>query len=95
MEMRVQDVREGLAESFDGSSRGRIVTGRREHIFEQRRQFIMDCMPGALVAKNPSVDGAMAGVGDFLRDLVKTFEKTEKEKLRKKFQKAKDKLHFI
>ena len=55
----------------------------------------MDCMPGALVAKNPSVDGAMAGVGDFLRDLAKTFEKTEKEKLRKKFQKAKDKLHFI
>jgi len=90
-----RDVQEGLAENFDGSIRGRIITGSRDIIFQQRKQQILDCVPGALMAKCLTVDGAYAKRGDFLRELAKEMDKADKENLTKKLQKAKDKLHFI
>ncbi len=89
------DMKEGLPEIFDGSLRGRIVTGSREVMFQRRKQQILDCVPGALMAKCLTVDGAYAKRGDFLRDLAKEMDKADKEELSKKLKKAKDGLHFI
>lgn len=88
-------MKQGLAENFDGSIRGRIVTGSREIIFQRRKQQILDCVPGALMAKCLTVNGAYKVRGDFLRDLAKEMDKADKETTFKKLQKAKDKLHFF
>ena len=47
------------------------------------------------MAKYTTVDGGYAKRGDFLRDLANEMDRADKTKLIKKFQKAKDKLHFI
>jgi hypothetical protein len=89
------DMKDGLAENFDGSVRGHIIGGSRETIFQQRKQQILDCVPGALIAKCLTIDGAYAKRGDFLRDLAKEMDRADRDKLVKKLQKAKDKLYFF
>lgn len=90
-----RDLKEGLADNFTGAVRGRIITGSREVIFQQRRKQILDCVPGALMASCPNIDGAYGKRGQLLRDLANEMDRADKKKLTKKLQKAKDRLHFI
>ena len=90
-----QDLTEGLAENFDGSLRGRIITGSRDQIYLQRKKQILDCVPGALMARWPTVAGGYAKRGDLLRELGKEMDRADKDELAKKLQKAKDRLHFM
>ena len=91
----VQDVKEGLVENFDGSIRGRVVVGKREQIFMQRKKQILDCVPGALMASCNTVEIAYASRGNFMRGLAIEMDQADKDALAKKLRKAKDKLHFI
>ncbi|MFT3674217.1 hypothetical protein [Aestuariivirga sp.] len=90
-----RDLSDGLRENFDGSARGRIVTGRRERIHNQYRQLIFGALPGLLVSAGLSVEQAFSLKGDFLRKLAREADGWKGEQFRKKLMNAKKRMRFI